>query len=217
VINEGRKISQPWEFQYMVGSAGASMQLDKMNVFYIGVPNPITVTAAGYSLEDVSVNIPGATLTKTGNGRYDVMVTQGPKVTAEIYAKTAKGNTKVHGMDIRVKRIPDPIAKLSGKTSGGMPANIFRAQLGISAVLDNFDFDARFQVISFDFTFNAKKGDLIGPLHANGALFDKLPAEGYRYQSTQAKPGDRVYIENIKAIGPDKTVRTLGSINLLLQ
>jgi hypothetical protein len=40
----------------MVGSAGASMQLDKMNVFYIGVDNPITVTAAGYSLEDVSIS-----------------------------------------------------------------------------------------------------------------------------------------------------------------
>jgi hypothetical protein len=99
-----------------------------------------------------------------------------------------------------------------------MLASVFRAQMGISAVLDNFDFDARFQVISFDITFKAKRStDLIGPLHSNSAFFKDLPPEGARYQSTQALPGDRVYIENIKAVGPDKTIRSLGSINLLLQ
>ncbi len=38
----GRRETKDYEFQYMVGSTGASIQLDKMNVFYIGVPNPIT-------------------------------------------------------------------------------------------------------------------------------------------------------------------------------
>src|SRR6202008_4581951 len=76
----GRKITQPYEFQYMVGSTGASIQLDKMNVFYIGVPNPITVSAAGYSLEDVSINIPDANIkTLEGKGHYEVMVTKAGK------------------------------------------------------------------------------------------------------------------------------------------
>jgi len=85
-----RPFTQKWEFKYMVGSAGASLQLDKMNVFYIGVPNPITVTAAGYSLEDVSINIPGASLTPTGKGTYNVSVAPGgPQVIkAAIMAKT---------------------------------------------------------------------------------------------------------------------------------
>src|SRR5690606_14883712 len=46
---DGNKQTENWEFQYMVGSAGGSLQLDKMNVFYIGVDNPVTVSAAGYS------------------------------------------------------------------------------------------------------------------------------------------------------------------------
>jgi len=33
---------KPFKFEYMVGTTGASMQLDKMNVFYIGVENPVT-------------------------------------------------------------------------------------------------------------------------------------------------------------------------------
>src|SRR5690606_25038312 len=61
----GKKESYPYKFEYMVGSAGASLQLDKMNVMYIGVPNPITLSASGYNIEDVKLNMPDATLTST--------------------------------------------------------------------------------------------------------------------------------------------------------
>jgi gliding motility-associated protein GldM len=213
VTNNGQRISQPWEFQYMVGSAGASIQLDKMNVFYIGVPNPITVTAAGYTLEDVSISIPGATVTPTGKGKYDVVVTQTGTVTASINAKTAQGVKAVGGMPVRVKRIPDPVAKVANKMGGGIPANIFRAQLGIAAVLENFDFDAKFQVTSFEFAYQQRRKDYQGPFTITGPYF-KGEAEKYL---KLAMPGDRVYIENIRAIGPDRTPRALNSISFLLQ
>lgn len=207
-----RTISQPWSFQYMVGSAGASLQLDKMNVFYIGVPNPITVTAAGYSLEDVSVNIPGATLTKTGNGKYNVFVTGGREVDASILAKTADGMKNVGAMKVRVKRIPDPQAQLGGKLSGAMQSNIFRAQLGVAAVLENFDFDAKFTITGYDFSYQPKRGDYQGPFHTNSAYF---PEEAKRFMP-HMKPGDRVYIDNVRAKGPDGTTRALNPITILL-
>ncbi len=213
VTNNGQNISQPWEFQYMVGSAGASMQLDKMNVFYIGVPNPITVTAAGYSLEDVSVNIPGATVTPgPTKGTYIVNVSQGPEVTASITAKTAKGQANVGGMKVRVKRIPDPLAKISGKMSGGMPASIFRAQLGVAAVLENFDFDTKFTITGYDFSYQKKRADYQGPFHMGDAYFRN---EAAKYLQL-ASPGDRVYIDNVRAKGPDGTTRSLNSITFLL-
>lgn len=212
-INLGdRKISEPWEFQYMVGTAGASLQLDKMNVFYIGVPNPITVTAAGYSLEDVSISIPGATLTPTGKGKYNVMVTQGPKVSASINAKTAQGMKQVGGMDIRVKRIPDPVAKVGGKTGGTMQANVFRAQQGVAAVLENFDFDARFEVTSFEVSYQKRRQDYQGPIPQSGPRFS---GDLQKYLN-ELRAGDRVWIENIRAKGPDGTTRILNSVNFLL-
>jgi hypothetical protein len=197
----------------MVGSAGASLQLDKMNVFYIGVPNPITVTAAGYSLEDVSISIPGATVTQTGKGKYEVMVSQAGTVTAAINAKTEKGVVPVGGMPVRVKRIPDPVAKVGGKLGGAMPANIFRAQLGVAAVLEGFDFDAKFTVTSFEFAYQQRRKDYQGPFPQSGAYFT---GEAAKYLKT-ALPGDRVYIENIRAKGPDGTTRALNNISFLLQ
>lgn len=214
VVNNGQRMTQPWEFQYMVGSAGASLQLDKMNVFYIGVPNPVTVTAAGYSLEDVSLNVPGARLENTGKGKYNIYVTQVGEVNATIMAKTAQGVKQVGGNKIRVKRIPDPVAKINHKTGGGIPANIFRAQLGVSVELENFDFDTRFDMVSFDFSFVQRRKDYQGPFAVNGAYF-KNNNDVERYMK-MAAVGDRVFIDNIRAKGPDGTVRNLGTISFLL-
>lgn len=214
VTNNGVKMTQPWEFQYMVGSAGASLQLDKMNVFYIGVPNPVTVTAAGYSLEDVSLSIPGATLENTGKGTYVVRVTTVGDVNASIVAKTAQGSKQVGGMKVRVKRIPDPIAKLGGKTGGGMPANIFRAQLGVAVVLENFDFDTKFDMVSFDFSYVQRRKDYQGPFPVKGPYF-RDNGDVDRYMKVAAV-GDRVFIDNVRAKGPDGTTRNLGSLTFLL-
>src|SRR5690606_17217133 len=117
----GQPITQPYEFQYMVGSTGASIQLDKMNVFYIGVPNPITISAAGYAIEDVSVSIPDAKITPGAEkGKYIIETSKPGKVFAAINAKTETGTKQVGGMEVRVKYIPDPVAKIGGKQSGGL-------------------------------------------------------------------------------------------------
>lgn len=211
----GRKMTQPYEFQYMVGSTGASMQLDKMNVFYIGVDNPVTVSAAGYSLEDVSISIPGATITPGATkGQYTVRVSSPGKVMTDINAKTPTGTKRVGGMEVRVKFIPDPVARVGGKSGGGILTNVFKQQIGVVAALDGFDFDARFRVTAFDFSALPKRGELIGPYHVNGATFGstKQVEEAIK----RLKPGDKVFIEEIRGVGPDGRSRALNTITLTL-
>ena len=209
----GENITRPYEFTYVVGSTGASIQLDKMNVFYIGVPNPITVSAAGYSVEDINVNIPGATVTGE-KGKYVVTVTTVGEVNAGISARTATGPKEVGTMKIRVKRIPDPVAEVANKSGGSLSASTFRAQLGVNAVLKNFDFDTRFTVISFAYSRYPKRGEYIGPYTVSGAYF--AGSKEVAADLARCKPGDRIFIEEIKAVGPDKNVRTLTPIALLL-
>lgn len=216
-----RQFKENWEFKYTVGTAGASMQLDKMNVFYIGVENPITVTAAGYSLEDVSVNIPGATLTTTAKGKYNVKVAPGgPQIiNASIVAGTAAGRKEVASMPIRVKRIPDPIAKIDNKTGGPYPTNRLRAQLGIAAVLEGFEFDVRASIVSFEMAMKPRRGEyrefgLIGGPYFAGP--NATNADARNYIENRAAIGDRVYFDNIKAKLPDGTTRTLNPISFTL-
>jgi len=208
------KVTKEWSFQYMVGSAGASMQLDKMNVFYIGVPNPITVTAAGYSLEDVSINVPGAQVNKISNGKYEVNLTQPGEITATINAKGQDGAMhQVGAQKIRVKNIPDPEAQIGGKSGGALPVNIVRVQTGVVAQLKNFEFDARFVVTSFTFSYNKKRDpDLKGPFKSNGAYF----SDEAKSLLSNAKAGDRFFIDDIKAVGPDKRIRSINPLSFVL-
>jgi len=215
-LGGGRTESRPYEFQYMVGSTGASIQLDKMNVFYIGVPNPITVSAAGYSIEDISVSIPGATASSTGKGHYDVTVTTPGKLTASVMAKTAQGVKSIQTMEIRVKNIPDPVARVGGKQGGYMSAATFRAQAGIVAALDNFDFDAKFQVVSYEMSWLPKRGEYMSAGTINSAYFEKSGNAQVGSYMNSAKIGDKVFFDNIKARGPDGRTRTLSPIVLTL-
>lgn len=200
---QGRKETRPWEFQYVVGSAGASLQLDKMNVFYIGIENPVTVSASGYNIEDVSLSIPGAKVTATGTkGHYNVMVEKPGTVEASINAKTRAGGTqKVGGMAVRTKYIPSPTATVAGKTTGFIPANVFRAQQGVIANMGDFVFDIRTSVSGFEFSFQPRRGDYQGPFRVAGPRFDGNP-DVSRYLE-RAQVGDRIYIDNVRAKLPD--------------
>jgi len=217
--SEAGPIVRDWKFEYMVGTTGASMQLDKMNVFYIGVPNPVTVAAAGYSVEDVSLSIPGATITG-GKGHYDIMLDKEGNVDVAINAKTKDGPVKkVGGMMVRVKRIPNPVVTIGGKDGGAMGASTFRLQIAPVAKLDNFEFDAKFKVIGFNFSMAPKGKDFVGPYtmteNSNGVRFSENKDVDKAIQ--MARPGDKVFIESVKVLGPDGKKRTLpGAIILSL-
>ena len=222
---EQGKLTRPWSFDYMVGSTGASLQLDKMNVFYIGVKNPVTVSAAGYSLEDVYLKMPpGGTATENtsaGRGHYDIDVTTpNAAFVVDIMGRPkAKGgaDVKIASMSARVLKIPNPTAVILGKDGGYMSASQFRVAIAPQALLKDFVFDAKFQVIEFSMSILPKGKDYVTGMtckNPNGARFaDNKDMVNWQ---NQAKPGDRVFIEDIYAIGPDRIRRKLNSINLTL-
>jgi gliding motility-associated protein GldM len=214
-ITKGGKVeSYPYKFNYMVGTAGASLQLDKMNVMYIGVPNPISLSASGYNIEDVSLSLPGATLTSTGKGHYTADVTKEGKIEWTILGKsrTAGGAAaKIGGGEIRVKSIPDPTATIGGKSQGYIPTAIAKAQEGIVAKVIGFDFETTFKVTSFRFVYLPKIGDPV-MVEVNGNRFSGECAPLLQ----RSRPGDRWVVENVKAVGPDKKIRSINGIILNL-
>lgn len=214
-MNGERKV-RPFEFQYMVGTSGTSLQLDSMNVVYAGLPNPLTVTAAGYNMEDVSVSIPGAELSNTGKGKYILNVSPNTRsVTASINVRTPGGVKTVGTNVIRVKRIPNPEAQVGGQTQGLMPASVFRAQMGVVSELKDFLFNVRSQVTSFQFSMAKKRStDISAPITVNGPLFSSN--EQVKQMISDAKPGDRIFIDEVRAQLPDKTVRKINPIVLTL-
>lgn len=201
-----------WSFDYVVGSAGASLQLDKMNVMYIGVDNPVTLSASGYNIEDVSLSIPGATVTADGKGKYNVKVSKQGEVTYAINAKTRAGGTEQVGAGkIRIKYIPPPEARVAGKASGRVRTGEAKVQRGVVAALDAFDFDARFVVQSFRFVWLPQNGEVREVMN-NSALFNQAT----RDYMQQSRPGDMWIFQDVVARGPDNRNQSVNSITLTL-
>ena len=194
------------ELEYTVGvPAGAAVMLDKMNVVYIGVDNPLTISSgAGDEKTAVSPSGGGMTLTKAGPGKYIAKATT-PDLKANIKVSVKDGKTT--DFPLRVKRIPDPVPTLGGKLRGGnvQPGTI-KAQSGIVPLLENFDFEARFTVESYRMVL-ASKGEIY-PVDGQGPLFTAQMTA----LLNRAKPKDIVYIEEIKVRGPDGQPRKIGQV-----
>lgn len=191
-------------FDYEVGETSATVSADKMNVFYIGVDNPISVSVAGVSSNAVKVNCsgPGCNL-KGGKGKYVVKVDRPGDVKINV-----SGGGLSKSADFRVKRIPDPVAKLGNKADGSMGNGEFKAQRGVIPWLEGFDFDAKCKVQGFNLVRVAKRQD---PVASNnpGGTFNQKSQRLVR----AAKPGDTYYFENVKAICPgDKAGRKINSM-----
>ena len=210
----GKTETKDWSFNFTVGSAGGSLQLDKMNVMYVGVDNPITISASGYDVNEVSLSMPGATITKTGVGKYNVKVASANAgVDYSIMAKNKTGGAvKVGGGKMRVKIMPPPTVyfkDISG--SGKMATASAKSQIGLLAKLDNVDFEFPYKVTSYTFMRIPRNGDLAdapGKGNFNGNTKNLME---------QSRPGDTWVFSNMKAIGPDNIEKAVkGSITVIL-
>lgn len=211
IDKDGTVENYPYSFKYMVGSAGASLQLDKMNVMYIGIKNPVTISASGYNIEDVSFDMPGAKKTSTGAGKYDVEVDKIAELEYVISAGRSGSKTPLERGKIRTKYVPDPVARMVGQSSGSMNAGKAKSALGIIAELDDFPFDLRYEVVSFTFYWLDQNGETF--LSANtSAAFNQTTQDFQR----RSKAGDRWIFDNVRAKGPDGRVRLINSITITL-
>ena len=212
VTNETKTYSN--DFSYEVGERSVAVSATKMNVFYLGVKNPVQVSAAGVPSKDVKVSLSGggaATITRDGAN----WVVNATKHTTK--GNPAFVNVSAPGLnekrEFRIKRIPDPVAKLSGKRGGSMNSGEFKAQDGVFAILENFDFDAKCNVSGYRIVRVAKRKDPDVAVNAGG----RYGGEAKRV-ITQATPGDRYYFENIKCKCPgDLGPRDLGSMSFLIK
>ncbi|MGZ3999452.1 MAG: type IX secretion system motor protein PorM/GldM [Mucilaginibacter sp.] len=194
---------------YQVARPSAVVSPDKMNVLYIGVPNPVSVSAPGIPKEKLHVSIGSGSLSGS-NGHYIATVStisdnDVVTVSGEVNGKnTVLGTTK-----FRVKRIPDPIPQFAGKSGGNTSAANIKAQNRVFARLDNFDFDATFNVTRFTLIVVNRRQDAI----IYSTVGPDLSAD-MRKAINSIAPGSLVIFKDIIAVGPDGTQRGLNPITL---
>jgi len=200
------------EQTYTVARPSAVVSPDKMNVFYIGVPNPVSVSAPGFSKDKIKVSISAGTITGT-NGSYNVDVKQVGKVTVTVTGTLDGGKSTVLGAsEFRIKRIPPPRVKFGGKSGGKLSTGAMKAQNRIFAVLEDFDFDAPFSIQHFTmYILKPRSEPLV--FEANSNAFTPAMTAGMNGITS----GSRVTIDNVFATGPDGMKRQLDPITFSVE
>ncbi|MEP7320363.1 MAG: gliding motility protein GldM [Saprospiraceae bacterium] len=202
------------EFEYEVGERSVTVSAAKMNVLYKGVDNPIEVSAAGISSNQISVSFDGpGTIKKNSDGTYTLHLENSAKPgTQGTITVSANGSSPTRKI-FRIKAIPDPTPRLGGIKENVVGNGEFKAQVGIGAFLDNFDFDARCDIAGFKVTRVARGEDIL-----------EVTNPGTRFSSesmsviSKAKPGNLYLFSGIRCKCPgDEINRKLGDITVTIQ
>lgn len=197
------------KFNYEVGERSVTTSADKMNVFYLGVDNPFSVSAAGVPSQDVSVKSNDVRLDKIKNGRYNIK----PTKVGQAKIVVSGGGLEPTTFNYRVKRIPDPVVKLSLRGESSMSPGKFKAFKGLVALLENFDFDAKCNVVGYEITRVPKKGDAEVIKNRGG----KYGSEAQRLIN-RATFGDTFFFDQVRVKCPgDVASRKLNGLSIKIQ
>lgn len=189
-VEDGKKINLPFKGSYVVVPRpnSATISADKMNVVYRGVVNPITISFAGVSDNNVTASAPGMTK-GSGVGKYNISPGQGNELTINVSAKLPDGKTVADKKVFRIKSIPAPVGAIGGQTgiTQGQKSRLEVSQ--VTAVLQDFDFDVKLKVVQFSFKVPGQPTVVVSGDRVNAQCKAAL---------ARATRGDQVTISEIK-------------------
>lgn len=197
------------QVKYEIGiPSGASIFLEKMNVMYMDVENPVTISGGSVGSEKVRVAFPAGSISRVSGDKY-VATPKNPGLSKIIV--TADG--KPFEFPIRVKFLPPPTGFVGAKKGGTISAAEFKAIGGIIARLEDSEFEFPYKVESYK-------------IAATGGAFPTYSEEanqGNRWTGQAAAmvsrmtPGTTVFFDQIIVIGPGGKKREIPPMKFSLR
>ncbi|MBC7775492.1 MAG: M48 family metalloprotease [Phycisphaerae bacterium] len=186
-----------------------AMEVVKMNIFYIGVDNPLRIAAAGVPANELRVQLIGKGSIEGDNGNYVVRVMESGEVKVRVSRQVGNDLKFVVDQKYRVKRIPDPAPRLDRVyRSGPITLEEMQQSKGINPMLENFDFDVLCEVVGFEITYLPLEEDPFTRQNQGGEW-----NSGALEWIKKAKPGDTYFFDDIKVKCPgDAAPRNLGGL-----
>jgi len=205
----GADIKRPFKAEYIVEEPSMTVSPTKMNVFYLGLDNPVEISVSGVAADKIAASISNGVIRKVNGNQYIVNPTRAGVTQIRVIADMGENQKRDFGYkEFRVKMLPTPIAKVGGLREGSITKANLLAQLGVVAEMENFEFAATVRVTSF--TVSARIGQFDREEMSNS---NKFTSEQIDILQKLGK-GSKVYIQDIKASLPDGSVRSLGTIML---
>ena len=209
----------PFSQSYVAQKPNSVVSADKMNVLYIGVDNPMSISVPGVSNDKVKVSIEGGGGTlkpnsTLGGGHYMASVATVGKATIKVSAEIGGKVMPMGAFEYRVKRVPDPVATISNSKGGPINKNLLMAGTLIPQ-LENFDFELFFKITNFKMSISGKGKDPQDFESPGNQLTQQM-----RDALAKSRAGDKVFFEYIKArmaTGADQSSRNLSPMSFVIQ
>lgn len=182
----------------------------KENVVYVGIPNPLGILAEGYKWDEIDVSTDNGRIEKqeepTGYFFYPKNVGK-----ANILLKSKNGDTLGSAI-FRIKYIPNPTPKLGNKSEGKIKKKHLLVIPGIYCQLDNFDFDCRFVILTYDVLLFRNDRLLFNGHNLPGPFF----TEELKNEFKKTNQDDKLIFYGITAQGPDKRILELSPMEFTI-
>jgi gliding motility-associated protein GldM len=208
----GLPVLRPFRAEYQVAEPMLVVSPTKLNLFYLSIDNPVDISVPSVGADKITATINNGTINRVGAGYIVRPARVGQSADVTVYAEIDKKKQKMGTKSFRVRMVPDPVAKVAGiKGNGSLDKNRLLIETGVFAIMENFEFDLEFKVS--EFTVSAVSSGFTNEKRAKG---NKFTPEQMALIKTVNK-GQNVSITDIKAVGPDGSVRPLGPIILKLK
>jgi gliding motility-associated protein GldM len=201
---KGPKI-YPFSSSFEVGKPSTTVAASSMNVFYMGIDNPVSVSAP---MPNFKASAPGLRA-GSGAGQYVMRPTALGNVNITVTGTDDNGKTVNLGSSpFRVKKIPDPVPYIAGKTGSCTMTKGDLAGGVIQAKMEGFEFDLKVQVSSFEI------GTTVSGDYKDAKVTGSRMDANAQALISKATRGQRFYVEKMSVKMPDGTTRTLANINI---
>jgi hypothetical protein len=187
----------------------------KMNVFYIGVDNPVEIAVTGIDDKNVRMALEGdGTIVKDSDlpYHYIVRVNHPGKCVINAEASINGRLITIGKKEFRVKWVSGATIMTTGGLEGGpVPTDKFKTQLGLKAMIKDIDIDAFIIVTSFSMIYISD-----GKVFKDQASSNVFTLKMKEYLK-RAKPNDVFFFEDITVKGPSYQPRQLDTMGFYLQ
>lgn len=209
----GYPTEYPFTASFMVQKPTATVSATRMNLFYIGLDNPVSISAPGIPAENLQPEISSGSLTRLADGTYIARVQPGTSEVRITVNADMDGTLRTVGTStFRVRTVPDPMAYVGSRREGRITRQQLLNEGGIVARMENFEFDLSYEIKSFTMLTNVR-----GFLQAYTSDSNRFSPEMVQAISTATRD-QRIFFENITTHrGPDGLERTLPQISFIIQ